>query len=211
MFSLVQCFSEALAAIPKPPPPSPVNPRHCSSTWYWQTGLDFSCCDNRICPRNAHRELMSNREMGRRPTGSLLKLLSVYIQRVCRCVCVCSHLCDCDHVCTWRMRGTRCWSPTCGSGRRGMMRTWSGIKRTMMDWMWSTSPAAWCGGLTLSSITSTPVRHTNTYTQTQGGHNHAIHTTHTKTVCDYILSYQYNPVQNIAINVSGITEVWNQL
>lgn len=61
-------------------------------------------------------------------------------------------------ACAWlsaRTRGTRCWSPTCGSGRGGTMRTWSGIKRTMMVWRWSTSPAAWCGGLTSSSTTST--------------------------------------------------------
>ena len=108
-------------------------------------------------PRNAHRELMSTEKW----EGDQ-EALSVS----CADMCLFSVM----WLCVWRMRGTRCWLPTCGSGRRGMMLIWSGIKRTMTGWRWSTSPAALCGGPTLSSITSTHVRHTDTHTHT---HSHS--------------------------------------
>ena len=86
-----------------------------------------------------------------------------YIPNIALFVWVClqmlqCHCNDCDCLWVWRMRETRCWLPTCGLGRRGMMRIWGGIKKTMMVWRSSTSPAVWCGGPTSSSITSTPVR-----------------------------------------------------
>ena len=47
-------------------------------TWYWQTGLDFSCCDNLgcLCPGSADEQLR------RRARGALLKLLLVGVSCV---------------------------------------------------------------------------------------------------------------------------------
>lgn len=58
----------------------------------------------------------------------------------------------CFFVC--RMRGTKFWPHTCGSGRSGMTTTWSGKKKTMMTWRWLTSPVTWFGSQTLSFTTS---------------------------------------------------------
>lgn len=127
----------------------------------------------RILPCNAHRKLMSNRDMGQKPERICLEAgVSMYPCCVCTySMCGSSHSSECVWLCVWRMRGTRCWLPTCGSGRHGMTHTWNGIKRTMMDWRWSTSPAAWCGGPTSFSITSMPICDTHTHRHRHCYHN----------------------------------------